>query len=128
MDRITLTLPQFELKKEKIGSNYVQQIGIPRTIINGLIDTECEYRNYWKIRTGLDKPFDIVYIKQWSKRTEIINDIPILKLSSAIDLTSINQDTKLSWLQVPLHTPSPSEVVESWKNQFKYIQDDPIPG
>ncbi|MDC7429284.1 hypothetical protein ABTG45_04935 [Acinetobacter baumannii] len=28
MNKITLTLPQFELRKEKIHSNYVQQIGI----------------------------------------------------------------------------------------------------
>lgn len=37
MNIITITLPQFDLKKEKIHTNYVRQIGLPETIIEGLI-------------------------------------------------------------------------------------------
>lgn len=124
MNIITITLPQFDLKKEKIHTNYVRQIGLPETIIEGLICDSCEYNNYWKILTPLSKPFNIIYIKQWNKKTQTINDVPILKLPNAMDLASINENTKLLWSQLPIKAISPSQIVESWRGQFKYQQED----
>ncbi|MFV5481066.1 DEAD/DEAH box helicase family protein [Acinetobacter baumannii] len=125
MTRITLKLPQYELARKKIASNYMQQIGLPETIINAFVELDTENKNYWKILTDLDTPFDVIYIKQWNKRTEIINDVPILKLSVDTNLESINEYTKLSWIQVPLTPLSPTEITASWNNQFQYKQDNP---
>ena len=125
MKKITVRLPQYELARKKISSNYMQQIGLPETIINASAELDSENRNYWKILTDLDKPFDIIYIKQWNKRTEPINGVPILKLSTDTSLESINKNTKLSWIQVPLSPLSPTEITASWNNQFQYKQDNP---
>lgn len=128
MNRITIKLPQYELARKKIASNYMQQIGLPETIINAFVELDTENKNYWKIFTDLDTPFDVIYIKQWNKRTEIINDVPILKLSVDTNLESINEYTKLSWIQVPLTPLSPTEITASWNNQFQYKQDNPTSG
>jgi hypothetical protein len=77
--------------------------------------------------TDLDTPFDVIYIKQWNKRTEIINDVPILKLSADTNLESINEILSFHGYKFP--TPlSPTEITASWNNQFQYKQDNPTSG
>lgn len=49
MNRITIKLPQYELARKKIASNYMQQIGLPETIINAFVELDTENKNYWKI-------------------------------------------------------------------------------
>lgn len=128
MTKITLKLPQYELAKKKIASNYMQQIGLPETMITAFIEIDAVNKNYWKISTDLEKPFDVIYIKQWNKRTQIIDDVPILKLSENTSLECINEHTKFLWIQVPLSPLLPTEITASWSNQFQYKQDDPILG
>lgn len=125
---IRITLPQYEIARKKIASNYMQQIGFPETIINAALKFECEHKNYWKILTDLDKPFDVIYIRQWNKRTEAIHGVPILKLSIDTNFESINENTKFTWIQVPISPLLPSEIVISWNNKFQYKHDNPSLG
>ncbi|MFY0068396.1 hypothetical protein ABTP80_18155 [Acinetobacter baumannii] len=38
----------------------MQQIGLPETIINAFVELDTENKNYWKILTDLDTPFDVM--------------------------------------------------------------------
>lgn len=121
-----ITLPEKLAPTINVGGNYVQRV-LSKLLTLSVELTESRHRGLYKLNTGLEPPFNKVYLRAWKGRAEIPDDIYCLKFKFSTSLEELNQDTELVWLQYPSVDTllSRDEVAASWLGQLMFKEDKP---
>jgi superfamily II DNA or RNA helicase len=121
-----ITLPGKLAPTIKVGGNNVQRV-LSKSLTLTVELTVSERRGLYKLSTGLESPFNEVYLKAWGARVEIPDDVYCLKFKRSTSVDELNENTELAWIQYPAlaHLPTRDAVAASWAGRFSFKEDLP---
>lgn len=122
---IKITLPAKPAPARKIGGNVVHKLLFREKKVEAQVE-DSDITGYFKIVTGLQHPFDYVYLKDPNSRSKRQDGMVSLKAKEPFTLENWSDEIKLSWEKFPEEAFSvqPNEIKESWRDQFQFREED----
>lgn len=121
-----IMLPDLKLKDNKVGGNRIQRFAFLAKQVEVNI-FESESNGWYLLETNLPNPYSRLYLRKPGKRSAIPGKEICLELTTACSINEVSTDTPMKWVQHPSTNDNrgPDEIVESWTNQFHFLEDRP---
>ena len=120
-----IKLPEIIISSERINGNPIQRLGMKSRIVEVEI-SESHLPCFYEVKTKLNKPYNILYIKKPRTRLLSTEGKYCLQLPPSTEIEDISENSKLKWIDYPKDNfdLTAKEVVDSWDGQFRFISED----